>query len=267
MKNKVEIVSEAPQLNSREAARFKDFGGLMNQYNDYSRVLRRNRIAGGAAAVVSGLLLALLYYLSNNTTMQESSTLPNGAELSDSQTMGPELPGSPPMLQLNWRETDLERQREKPEDKAAPGVSEATKNSTPTTGQLPEKKEDSVSDKPSSNEFTEAAPVSGMQHLYEWLNEHIVYPEEVKLALDSAAGLLEKPVEGMVVVQFTVEADSSISNVKVVHSLGESFDKEAIRLIKSMPPWKPASRNGQPLSRSFTLPVRFSVLKTSSRDL
>ena len=265
MKNKVEIIAEVPQLSSREAAGFKDFGSLMNQYNDYSRVLKRNRIVGGTVVVVLGLLLALLYYQPNYSTSPGSTALRNEAEVSDTHTMGPELP--PSLQQLNWQEADLERRGETPENKAATAISPAKKNNTPTTAHSPEKEPHSVSNKPFVNEFVDAAPVNGMQYLYEWLYEHIVYPEEVKLALDSAADLQEKPVDGVVVVQFTVEADSSISHVKVVQSLGESFDKEAIRLIKNMPPWKPATRNGQPLSRSFTLPVRFSVKKVSSHDL
>ena len=64
-------------------------------------------------------------------------------------------------------------------------------------------------------------------------------------------------VQGVVILQFVVKADGSIGDVKVVRNLSEAHDKEAVRLIKSLPNFAPGTQNGQPVAVWYTLPVRF----------
>lgn len=90
----------------------------------------------------------------------------------------------------------------------------------------------------------------GVQALFKYLSEHIKYPVIAQ----------ENGIQGQVICQFTVNKDGSIVDIVVVRSSGEpSLDKEAIRVINSMPKWKPGEQRGKPVRVKFTLPVRFRL--------
>lgn len=89
----------------------------------------------------------------------------------------------------------------------------------------------------------------GEKAMYQWLSDNIVYP--------SAAS--EEGVQGRVVVEFVVDKDGSITNVRVVRNRHPALDKEALRVIKAMPKWIPGRNNGQPVKVTYTLPVTFKL--------
>ncbi|MBR6140255.1 MAG: TonB family protein [Bacteroidaceae bacterium] len=62
---------------------------------------------------------------------------------------------------------------------------------------------------------------------------------------------------GRVIVECVVECDGSISFVRIKKSVSEAIDKEALRLVKSMPKWKPAMKDGQPVRSRFIIPMMF----------
>lgn len=82
-----------------------------------------------------------------------------------------------------------------------------------------------------------------------WLAEHIKYPVVAA----------ENGIQGRVVVQFVVEKDGSVSQVKVVRGVDPSLDKEAQRVISSMPKWIPGKQNGVSVRSRFTVPVTFRL--------
>jgi len=69
----------------------------------------------------------------------------------------------------------------------------------------------------------------------------------------------EQGIEGRVAVQFVVSKTGAISGVKILQSLHPSCDKEAERLIKSMPKWIPGKQNGNPVNVYYTIPIRFKL--------
>lgn len=69
----------------------------------------------------------------------------------------------------------------------------------------------------------------------------------------------ENGVEGRVVIRFVVGIDGSISDVEITHSLNPSCDREALRVIKSMPAWIPGTQDGIKVPVYFTLPVIFKL--------
>ncbi len=85
--------------------------------------------------------------------------------------------------------------------------------------------------------------------LMSWLSQNIKYP------LVAA----EMAIQGRVIVQFVVEKDGSITDVKVAKSVDPSLDKEAARVIKSMPHWIAGRQNGSPVRVRFTVPVTFKL--------
>lgn len=68
---------------------------------------------------------------------------------------------------------------------------------------------------------------------------------------------IESKIQGRVIVQFVVNKDGSISNAKIVRSVDPDLDKEALRVINSMPQWKPGMQKGEPVSVKFTVPIVF----------
>lgn len=70
---------------------------------------------------------------------------------------------------------------------------------------------------------------------------------------------MEQGIQGRVVTQFVVDKDGSITDVKVVRSLDPMLDKEAVRLVKSMPKWTPGKLNGSPVRVKCILPISFRL--------
>ena len=62
---------------------------------------------------------------------------------------------------------------------------------------------------------------------------------------------------GVVAVSFIVEKDGQLDSVKVVQPLTEYYNNEAIRIIKAMPKWKPATQNGKPIRTQLAFPIKF----------
>ena len=90
----------------------------------------------------------------------------------------------------------------------------------------------------------------GQQALFKYLSENVKYPVIAQ----------ENGIQGRVICQFVVNKDGSIVDVEVVRSGGDpSLDKEAVRVIKSMPKWKPGKQRNQPVRVKFTLPVNFKL--------
>ncbi len=83
-----------------------------------------------------------------------------------------------------------------------------------------------------------------------YLSENIKYPQIA----------IETYTQGRVVCQFVVNRDGSIVDVEVVRSVDASLDKEAVRVIKSMPKWKPGIQNGKPVRVKYYLPVNFRLM-------
>lgn len=92
-------------------------------------------------------------------------------------------------------------------------------------------------------------PNGGMQALMQYLNENIRYPEAA-----TKAG-----VQGRVTVQFIVDKDGSIDDVKILRSVNPDLDAEAIRVIKTMPRWEPGTHKGKPVRVKYTVPVMFRL--------
>ena len=90
----------------------------------------------------------------------------------------------------------------------------------------------------------------GQQALFKYLSENVKYPVIAQ----------ENGVQGRVICQFVVNRDGSIVDVEVVRSGGDpSLDKEAVRVIKSMPKWKPGQQRGKPVRVKYTVPVNFKL--------
>ena len=99
-----------------------------------------------------------------------------------------------------------------------------------------------VEDKPTfqgkdANEFTK------------WVYNNIEYPEIAK----------ENGVQGRVTVQFTIDKDGSVKDVKVLRGVDSSLDKEAVRVIQKSPKWSPGKQRNKPVKVKYTFPIIFQL--------
>ncbi len=89
----------------------------------------------------------------------------------------------------------------------------------------------------------------GSLELRKHIAQNVQYPEIAK----------ENGIQGRVFVQFVVNKKGEVEGVKVVRGVDPSLDKEAIRVIKNLPKWKPGSQRGQAVRVSFTVPINFQL--------
>lgn len=102
----------------------------------------------------------------------------------------------------------------------------------------------------------------GIRAMMQFLASNIHYPENA----------LKNNVQGRVVLRFTVFADGSIGDVKVIKSVSPELDQEAVRVVKSMPRWTPGTVDGKPVNCGYALPVSFAIpaggsLSAGSKDV
>ena len=92
-------------------------------------------------------------------------------------------------------------------------------------------------------------PNGGMAGLMQFLSKNIKYPTIAQ----------ENGTQGRVTVQFVVNKDGSIVDAKVIRGVDPYLDKEALRVIGTMPKWKPGMQRGKPVRVKYTVPVMFRL--------
>lgn len=89
----------------------------------------------------------------------------------------------------------------------------------------------------------------GEAELRKFIAAELDYPLEARVNKES----------GEVLVAFSIGMDGYISGVRVVRSVSESLDAEAVRVVSKMPPWIPGKKNGRPVRAEMTIPINFKV--------
>lgn len=86
-------------------------------------------------------------------------------------------------------------------------------------------------------------------NVYQFIMDHMSYPPIAK----------ENGTQGMVALSFVVEKDGSINDIKILKDLGDGCSKEAIRVLRMMPKWKPGKNHGEPVRVQYNLPIKFKL--------
>lgn len=94
-----------------------------------------------------------------------------------------------------------------------------------------------------------AVPRDGMNAFYKLTSESIRYPAQAR----------RMNVEGKVFVEFVVNKDGELTDVHVIKGIGSGCDEEAVRVVKSSPPWVPAKQRGKPVRQRIVLPIFFKL--------
>ncbi|MCQ2251979.1 MAG: energy transducer TonB [Bacteroidales bacterium] len=85
--------------------------------------------------------------------------------------------------------------------------------------------------------------------LRKYIAENVRYPEMAK----------ENDIQGTVYVRFVVDTDGSVKNVEVLRGVDPLLDKEAIRVVQSLPKWKPGKQRGKAVKVSHSVPIKFAL--------
>ena len=89
----------------------------------------------------------------------------------------------------------------------------------------------------------------GEAELIHYISKNIHYPQEAK----------EKGIQGRVFIGFVIEKDGSVSNVRNLRGVDSELDAEAMRVVESMPKWKPGMHNGEFVRVSYQIPIHFKL--------
>lgn len=82
-----------------------------------------------------------------------------------------------------------------------------------------------------------------------WIAQNIHYPQSA----------VEAQIQGKVYIQFVIEKDGSLSNIKVIRSVDPEIDKEAIRVLEQSPKWTPGKQQGRPVRVNYIFPIAFKI--------
>jgi len=156
------------------------------------------------------------------------------------------------------------------EEQQTPVVSDSVTEQKlkPVENTPPEEKDDAPADsagKPQGNAMTGSgdAQATGLVSVIDvypkypggdearfwFLRKNVRYPESA----------LKSSVQGVVIVVFIIETDGSLSNIEVTKSIGGGCDEEAVRVVKLMPRWEPAKRNGKAVRIVVRMPIVFKM--------
>ena len=92
-------------------------------------------------------------------------------------------------------------------------------------------------------------PEGGMETFYRYVAENMKYPTQAR----------QQGTEGKVFVQFVVDKDGALTDVKAIRGIGSGCDEEAVRVIKEAPAWNPAKQRGKFVKVRMVMPITFKI--------
>ncbi len=148
-------------------------------------------------------------------------------------------------------EDEIKTQEEVTNAKVAISVADVKGNDEENGADIADLKEIAQDDPDVPFQVVEQMPQfpGGTAAMMKYINKEIKYPV---LAMENG-------IEGRVILRFVVLPTGEIGNVEVLRSVDASCDKEAIRVVRSMPKWIPGKQNGNAVSVYFTLPISFTL--------
>lgn len=94
-----------------------------------------------------------------------------------------------------------------------------------------------------------ATPKGGMGAFYKYVGDKMKYPAQAR----------RMGIEGKVFVEFVINRDGSITDVKAIKGIGAGCDEEAVRVVQSAPPWNPGKQRGKPVRQRYVVPITFKL--------
>lgn len=224
-----------PEITDEEIRGYMNFDKLITQHEAGEIRSKRSQIIKVASLALLLTGVSITYYFINSN--QKKISLSTTTKVENPQQLIPEEKHEVVEDQsIAKKETESKKESKR----------EIKKQENPIVNAIAPPSKDST-----ASAYVEAEPVAGFPHLYEYFNAELKYPVEA----------VKDSIQGIETVSFVMNAEGKPVDVKVIHSLGESFDKEAQRLIEQMPAWKPALMNGKPVKARISIPLNFRLEK------
>jgi len=96
---------------------------------------------------------------------------------------------------------------------------------------------------------TDPSPIGGMKAFYQHVSKKMKYPNQAR----------RMGIEGKVYVQFVIDKQGKLTDVRAVKGIGAGCDEEAVRVIKNAPDWSPGKQRGRPVKVRMILPITFKL--------
>lgn len=109
---------------------------------------------------------------------------------------------------------------------------------------------------PKEDVITQPEFKGGIEKMYEYISNNFRYPDEAK----------KRSVNGKMEVEFTVEKSGDITYVGILKGLDYSIDDEILRLLKAMPRWTPATKNGVPVRYKVSMPITIRASRRGQKS-
>ena len=207
----------------------------------------------GLAAAILAIILAFFYCGGDKNTSQkddESTEVVDSVVAEDVTTEDVASPDE--KVEEPQKKDEPVEKTEKPDDKDRTALKTQEKTETPVTTtnkkeETPVKQQEPVQSNTVYDAVEQMPAFPG--NLNGFISSNLKYPAIAE----------ENGVQGRVIVQFVVDRDGSISDIKVVRSVDASLDREAVRLVRSMPRWTPGKQNGKAVRVRYTLPINFRL--------
>lgn len=108
---------------------------------------------------------------------------------------------------------------------------------------------------PTEDVITQPEFKGGIEKMYKYISDNFEYPDEAK----------KRSVNGKMEVEFTVEKSGDITYVGILKGLDYSIDDEVLRLLKAMPRWTPATKNGVPVRYRVSMPITIRASRNKNQ--
>jgi TonB family protein len=244
MKSKINTMKSRPQVSDEEIQRYMNFDKLMlekQRVDARRKTIKRLRI-GGSAILLIGVITGIITFIPDKRSADRKLSAAKSSTALSADTASQQI-----------------AQEKNPVKKKTSDVKTDIRQSKPAIQHESERKQQAQpSDKPIADRsvkldtgYIQAEPVNGYPDLYAYFDSELVYPKQA----------MSDPVEGVVTIAFTINRKGVAEQVKVENSLGELFDKEAIRVIEKMPAWKPARYKGKAVASKVSVPLTFQYRK------
>ena len=224
------------KLATSEVGNYKDFNALLTTYKRSRQVNFWTWILPLSALVLAGMYF-IPKALEETVPVQNTTIEASGVSKQSSaplEVAPAELPATDEVASLT---TDTETKPSPKNEEVPPALAADPDQSKSQTKAVPT--------------FVEAAPLGGYDVLYAFFSENLLYPSEAKA----------NKITGSVVVAFNVDSIGNVNDIRVLQSLENSLDAEAIRLVGAMPPWSPALLKGDPIETRLSIPIHFDLIE------
>lgn len=258
MRKKINILDKTPAVSGKKIESYMDFDKVLNEATGTTAIGKQ--FFKGSLVFIGILVVGVItyQYISNGTTPSELTRTNNkllDKKVSQVIPETTEVFETEPQIEITSVKNEAVpksnsvKEKQQEEINTKPAIKAHTLN-------IKDKNSTSILEEEEQSEetsyiYNEAIPVKGLTYLYAYFRENLTYPDELR----------KDSIEGVVLISFSVLRDSTVSNIKIVQSLGEKFDNEAIRVINNMPKWVPATVNGTSVNSKLSVPLTFNIEK------